>query len=71
MNFCSKGFYKIIAAPSTEKMGNRLLEIGFRPNQHIYIICNNILGIQVRIRNVVYMFNEAIASTIYLEPVEE
>ena len=71
MTLCCQGFYKIVNMPSIQKMENRLLEIGFLPNRSIYIICNNSLGIQVRINNVIYLLNEVIASTIYLEPVEK
>ena len=49
----------------------RLQEIGFITNRTIYVFANNTLGIQVRINNAVYLLNEVIASTIYVESIEE
>lgn len=43
--------------------------MGFLPGNRLYIIRNTSLGIRVRINNAVYLLNEVIASSIYIEPI--
>jgi Fe2+ transport system protein FeoA len=68
LNLAKPGFYTIKAI---DPWSVRLQEIGFLTNRTIYIFANNALGIQVRINNAVYLLNEVIASTIYVESIEE
>lgn len=70
LSLCSRGLYKILDVRS-EQMQDRLLEIGFLPGIHLYIIQSNSLGIQVRINRATYLLNEVVASMIYVEPIGE
>lgn len=68
LSLCSKGLYKIVNISFGQEQ-DRLLEIGFLPSKHLYIIQNNSLGIQVHINRANYLLNEVIASMIYIEPI--
>jgi Fe2+ transport system protein FeoA len=70
LNLCSEGLYQIVNFPSGQ-IDNRLLEVGFLPGRNLYIICNNALGVQVRINRATYLFNEVVASIIYVKKMEE
>jgi len=70
LSLCSKGLYKIIDV-YPEQTQDRLLEIGFLPGRHLYILHNNSLGIQVRINRATYLLNDVVASMIYLEKIGE
>lgn len=71
LNLCPKGLYKIVTISFFEEMDRRLLETGFLPGKSLYIICNNILGIQIRINNAIYLLNKEVASIIQVEPIGE
>jgi Fe2+ transport system protein FeoA len=70
LNLCSEGLHRIIDVRSTE-IQDRLLEMGFLSGNRLYIICNNSLGIQVRINRATYLLNEVVASVVYVEPIGE
>ena len=70
LSLCSRGLYKIVDV-YPEQIQDRLLEIGFLPGKHLYILHNNSLGIQVRIDRATYLLNEVVASIVYVEQVGE
>jgi Fe2+ transport system protein FeoA len=67
LDSCKPGSYKIL---TTKPLSSRLEELGFISGKKLYLIANNILGIRIRINNVVYLFDKDTASTIYVQPIE-
>lgn len=71
LNLSPEGLYRIVSISFFEEMNRRLLETGFLPGKSLYIICNNSLGIQIRINNAIYLVNQEVASMIQVEPIGE
>ena len=63
LNYCDKGTYII---DSVLLNNIRILEAGFVKDKRIFVISNNILGIRLRLGNVVYFLNKIIASQIFV-----
>jgi Fe2+ transport system protein FeoA len=67
LDSCRPGNYKIL---TTKPASSRLEELGFISGKKLYLIANNILGIKIRINNVVYLFDKDTASTVYVQAIE-
>jgi len=69
-NLCTakEGYYTL---KTIFPLNNRLLEMGFIPGKIIYVIQNNILGIKIRLGTIIYLLNNVVASSIYVEKLEE
>ena len=67
LHSCKPGNYTIL---SIKPWSSRLQELGFISGKKLYLIANNILGIRIRINNVVYLFDKNTASTIYVQTIE-
>ncbi len=64
LDLCPVGTYILFNVENN----NRLLEMGFLPNQVVVIVSNDILGIKIRINNATYLLNMVAASEIYVQP---
>ena len=67
LDSCNSGNYIVL---SIKPWSSRLQELGFISGKKLYLISNDILGIRIRINNVVYLFDKDTASTIYVNLME-